>query len=228
MAQKVKPNAIRLGITTTWSSRWFLNKNTKFFLEEDLMIREFIRERLKDAGIVSIDIERASETIRVSIRAARPGLIIGRGGKGIEEMKEKLLRNLKKLRIANSIPTKFTLNVNVEELKRTEIAAAVLGQQIATDLERRQPYRKVMKRAIENTMQNRDIKGIKIKLSGRLNGAEISRTEWLAKGRMPLSTLRANIDYAEATSFNTYGTIGVKVWLYKGEIFDSKVKNTKK
>ncbi|RJQ26986.1 30S ribosomal protein S3 [Candidatus Parcubacteria bacterium] len=227
MAQKVKPNAIRLGITTTWSSRWFLNRNTRFFLEEDLMIREFIRERLKDAGIVSIDIERASETIRVSIQAARPGLIIGRGGKGIEEMKEKLLRNLKKLRVKNNIPTNFAFNVNVEELKRTEIAAAVMGQQIATDLERRQPYRKLMKRAIENAMQNRDIKGVKIKLSGRLNGAEISRTEWLAKGRMPLSTLRANIDYAEATSFNTYGTIGVKVWLYKGEIFDTKAKNKK-
>lgn len=222
MAQKVNPNAFRLGITTTWSSRWFLNRNTKFFLEEDLAIREFIRERLKEAGIVSIDIERASDTIRVSIRAARPGLIIGRGGKGIEEMKEKLLRSLKKLRVTNKIPTNFTFNLNVEELKRTEIASAVLGQQIATDLERRQPYRKIMKRAIENAMQNRDIKGIKIKLSGRLNGAEISRTEWLAKGRMPLSTLRANIDYAEATSFNTYGTIGIKVWLYKGEVFDTK------
>jgi len=227
MAQKVNPNAFRLGITTTWSSRWFLNRNTKFFLEEDLAIREFIRERLKEAGIVSIDIERASDTIRVSIRAARPGLIIGRGGKGIEEMKEKLLRSLKKLRVANKIPTNFAFNLNVEELKRTEIASAVLGQQIATDLERRQPYRKIMKRAIENAMQNRDIKGIKIKLSGRLNGAEISRTEWLAKGRMPLSTLRANIDYAEATSFNTYGTIGIKVWLYKGEVFDTKTDTRK-
>jgi len=227
MAQKVNPNAFRLGVTTTWSSRWFLNRNTKFFLEEDLAIREFIRERLKEAGIVSIDIERASDTIRVSIRAARPGLIIGRGGKGIEEMKEKLLRSLKKLRVANKIPTNFAFNLNVEELKRTEIASAVVGQQIATDLERRQPYRKLMKRAIENAMQNRDIKGIKIKLSGRLNGAEISRTEWLAKGRMPLSTLRANIDYAEATSFNSYGTIGIKVWLYKGEIFDAKAKPRK-
>ncbi|MFA5870775.1 MAG: 30S ribosomal protein S3 [Candidatus Paceibacterota bacterium] len=227
MAQKVNPNAFRLGITTTWSSRWFLNRNTRFFLEEDLAIREFIRERLKEAGIVSIDIERASDTIRVSIRAARPGLIIGRGGKGIEEMKEKLLRSLKKLRVANKVPTNFALNLNVEELKRTEIASAVLGQQIATDLERRQPYRKIMKRAIENAMQNRDIKGIKIKLSGRLNGAEISRVEWLAKGRMPLSTLRANIDYAEATSFNTYGTIGIKVWLYKGEIFDTKTEGRK-
>ena len=228
MAQKVKPNAFRLGVTTNWSSRWFLNRNTKFFLEEDLAIREFIRERLKDAGIVSIDIERASDTIRVSIRAARPGLIIGRGGKGIEEMKEKLLRSLRKLRVANKIPTNFVLNLNVEELKRTEIAAAVIAQQIATDLERRQPYRKLMKRAIENAMQNRDIKGIKIKLSGRLNGAEISRAEWLAKGRMPLSTLRANIDYAEATSFNTYGTIGIKVWLYKGEIFDSVKQKSRK
>lgn len=224
MAQKVKPNVIRLGITTNWSSRWFLNKNTKFFLQEDLMIREFIREKLKEAGIASIEIERTSEVVRVTIRAARPGLIIGRGGKGIEEMREKLLRSLKKLRTQKNIPGNFALNVNVEELKRTEVSGPVLAQQVATDLERRQPYRKVMKRAIENVMQNREVKGIKIRLSGRLNGAEISRTEWLAKGQMPLSTLRANIDYAEATSFNSYGTIGVKVWLYKGDVFNEEKK----
>ena len=152
----------------------------------------------------------------------RPGLIIGRGGKGIEELREKLLRKVKALRKANKAPANFTLNLNIEELKRTEVSSAVLAQQIATDIERRQPYRKIMKRAVETTMQNRDVKGVKVKLSGRLNGAEISRTDWLANGRMPLQTLRANIDYAEATSFNSYGTVGVKVWINKGEISDEK------
>jgi small subunit ribosomal protein S3 len=222
MAQKIKPNTFRLGITLPWSSRWFLTNKSKFFLEEDHAIRTFIREKIKEAGIASLDIERTSDVVRVNIRAARPGLIIGRGGKGIEELRENVLRIVKKLRAEHKIPANFSFNLNVEELKRTEVASPVLAQQIASDLEKRQPYRKVMKRAIETTMQSRDVKGIKIKLSGRLNGAEISRTDWLAKGRMPLQTLRANIDYAEATSFNSYGTVGVKVWIYKGDVFDER------
>ncbi len=222
MAQKIKPTTLRLGITIPWSSRWFLTKKSKYFLEEDHMIREFVREKIKEAGIAGLFIERTSDVVRVNIRASKPGLIIGRGGKGIEELREQLLRKMKKLRVANKVPTSVNLNLNVEELKRTEISAAVVGQQIASDIEKRQPYRKVMKRAVESAMQNRDVKGVKVKLSGRLNGAEISRTDWLAKGRMPLQTLRANIDYAETTSFNSYGTVGVKVWIYKGEVFDKE------
>ncbi|MFA6365102.1 MAG: 30S ribosomal protein S3 [Candidatus Paceibacterota bacterium] len=222
MAQKINPNTYRLGITLPWASRWFFTRKSRYFLEEDHAIRVFIRGKIKDAGIAGLSIERTSDVVRVNIQAARPGLIIGRGGKGIEELRESLLKIVKKLRIENKVPLIFSFNLNVEELKRTDVSAGVLAQQIATDLEKRQPYRKLMKRAIESTMQNRDVKGIKIKLSGRLNGAEISRVDWLAKGRMPLQTLRAIIDYAEATSFNSYGTIGVKVWIYKGEVFDEK------
>lgn len=227
MAQKIKPITLRLGITAPWSSRWFLTKKSKYFLEEDHLIREFIHEKIKDAGIAGLDIERTSEVVRVNIRASKPGLIIGRGGKGIEELREKLLRKIKALRTANKVSTVFSLNLNVEELKRTEISAAVVGQQIASEIEKRQPYRKIMKRSLESIMQNRDVKGAKIKLSGRLNGAEISRADWLAKGRMPLQTLRANIDYAEVTSFNSYGTVGVKVWIYKGDVFDEKESGSK-
>lgn len=222
MAQKIKPTTLRIGVTLPWASRWFFTRKSRYFLEEDYAIREFVNEKLKEAGVAGILIERTSEVVRVNILASRPGLIIGRGGKGIEELREKLLKKVKALRKANKASTNFALNLNVEELKRTEVSAAVVAQQIATDIERRQPYRKIMKRAVETTMQNRDVKGVKVKLSGRLNGAEISRTDWLANGRMPLQTLRANIDYAEATSFNSYGTVGVKVWINKGEIFDEK------
>jgi small subunit ribosomal protein S3 len=221
MAQKVKPNAFRLGITVPWSSRWFNSdrKMVGFFLEEDQLIRRIIREKILAAGIASVEIERMNEAIRILIRASRPGLIIGRGGKGIEELREVLLRAIKRLRGKNKIPPKVSLNLNVEELKRSEASAPVIAQQIAFDIEKRQPYRRVLKRQLESLMQNREVKGAKIKVSGRLNGAEISRSDWLAAGKMPLQTIRANIDYGEATAFNSYGTVGVKVWIYKGEIF---------
>lgn len=219
MAQKTKPNALRLGLNFPWQSRWFYRRGLRFFLEEDHLIRELTEERILQAGIASIEVERTGDVVKVIIRASRPGLIIGRGGKGIEDLKNLLLREIKKLRGQNNIKSTFSLNVSVEELKRTEVSAQVLAQQMAFDIEKRQPFRKVIKRQLEAIMQNREVKGVKIKMSGRLNGAEISRSEWLAKGKMPLQNLRANIDYAEATAFNTYGTVGIKVWIYKGEIF---------
>ncbi len=220
MAQKIKPTSFRLGITKPWASKWFFKKSQKFFIEEDYYIREIIRKKILQAGIAEIRIERTGNEIQVSIKASRPGLIIGRGGKGIEELKNAILKNIVNLRKKNKQPLIFTINVNVEELKRTEISAPVVAGQIAYDIERRLPFRRVMKRHLDLLKQNREVKGGKIRLSGRLNGAEISRSEWLAFGSMPLQTLRADIDYGEATAFNTYGTIGVKVWLYKGEIFD--------
>lgn len=220
MAQKVNPNALRLGINLPWSNRWFFKKNLKFFIEEDHLIRELIKKKILAAGIASIVIERTGDTIRVQIRAARPGLIIGRGGKGVEELKNFLVKKINQLRHKANFSKNFSLNLNIEELKRSEISSAVIAQQIAFDVEKRLPYRRVIKRQLESIMQNRGVEGAKIKLSGRLNGAEIARQDHLARGRMPLQTLRANIDYAEATAFNTYGTIGIKVWIYKGEIFD--------
>ena len=195
----------------------------KFYIEEDCLIRKVVRKKVLVAGIAAIDIERAgNNVIRVNIKAGRPGLIIGRGGQGIDELKNALLSAIKKLRAENKKPPQFVLSINVEELKRTEVSAAVTAQQIAFDIEKRFPYRSILKRHLELLKQNKETLGAKIKLSGRLNGAEISRSDWLAFGRMPLQKLRANIDYGEATSFNTYGTVGVKVWIYKGDVFGNR------
>jgi small subunit ribosomal protein S3 len=178
-----------------------------------------IHDKIGLAGIARCEIERTANTCRVYIRAARPGLVIGRGGQGIEQLSKAIERALAALYQAHHwAARKVALSVNVEELKRTSIAAATSAQNIAWDLEKRLPFRRTMKKALENMMQNREIFGAKIRLSGRLDGNEIARREWLAKGKLPLQTLRANIDYAEATAFTTYGTIGIKVWLYRGDI----------
>lgn len=224
MAQKTQPNSYRLGITLPWSSRWFFKRINRFFLVEDHAIREIIREKISAAGIASIDIERVGDTINVFIKAGRPGLIIGRGGRGIEDLKNLIQKSLQALRQKNKRPLNYRLNLNIEELKRMEISAVVMAQQIASDIEKRMPYRMLLKRQIEQAKQNREIQGVKIRVSGRLNGSEIARNDWLAHGKMPLQTLRARIDYGEATAFNTYGTVGVKVWLYKGQIFDENKK----
>lgn len=208
---------MRLGITKNWSSRWFKTKNFQPLLDEDLLIRKIIRAKIAAAGIAGIDIERTGDAIRITIKAAKPGLVIGRGGKGIEELTREIEKKLLNYRKGKKVP----LSVNVEELKKGDLSAAVLAQNIAWDLERRQPARRTMKKYLESIMQNREIKGAKIKLSGRIDGAEIARREWLAKGLMPLQTLRADIDYGMATAFTASGTVGIKVWLYKGEIFNN-------
>lgn len=222
MAQKVKPNALRLGITKDWQNRWFFKKPLRYFLEEDTLIRTLTEKKVLAAGLAGVEIERLGDEIKIFIRAARPGIIIGRGGKGIEELKEILVRAIKKLRLQNKKPSAFILNINIEELRRNEVSAAVLAQQVAFDIEKRIPYRTTLKRNLEALKQNSEVKGAKIKVGGRLNGAEISRSDWLIFGKMPLQTLRANLDYGEATAFNTYGTVGIKVWIYKGEVFEKK------
>jgi len=174
------------------------------------LVRAVIMEKIGDAGIARIEIERTPDRYKVFIKASKPGLIIGRGGKGIEDLTKAIEKKVK-----SEIP----LSLNVEELKRTEIASAVVAQNIAFDIERRQRYRRTMKKHLESVMQNRDVKGAKIMLSGRLDGNEIARKEWLTKGKLPLSTLRSNIDYGTASAVASYGTIGIKVWIYKGEVF---------
>ena len=220
MAHKIRPDSYRLGINVDWASRWFVNKKTPRLLEEDCVIRDVVKERLNSAGIDKIDIERKNQNCRVLIKVAKPGIVIGRGGKGIEELttalQNALLRVSKKYRDADYV--RSAISVNVEEVKRGDISARVVGQQIAWDLERRLPTRRTMKKYLDLAMQNREVQGAKVQLAGRLNGAEIARTEWLSKGKLPLTTLRANIDYGEITAFTTYGTIGIKVWFYKGEI----------
>jgi len=211
MARKVNPHLFRLGINKTWDSRWFTSKNMGEWLKQDEAVRRIIMEKIGLAGIARIEIERTAEKYKVFIKASRPGLIIGRGGKGIEDL-TKILEK--------AVGAKVALSLNVEELKRTEIAAAVVAQNIAWDIEKRMKFRRIMKKQLEFMMQNRDVKGAKIMLSGRLDGNEIARTEWLAKGKLPLSTLRSNIDYGTAAAVASYGTIGVKVWIYKGETFN--------
>lgn len=221
MGQKIRPYSFRLGITKDWSSRWFSSKNYKLLLQEDVLIRRIIQGRLEPAGLVKIDIERGANNVyRIFIKAAKPGLIIGRGGKGIEELNKLIDGKLKKLfKDRGQASATFSLSLNVEELKRNEISAQNMAQNIAWDLEKRRPARGTMKKYLEAILQNREVRGGKIKLSGRIDGAEISRREWLSRGQLPLQTLRADIDYGEATAFCNYGTVGIKVWIYKGEIF---------
>ncbi len=219
MGHKIKPNAYRLGITQGWKSRWFPKKNTSGLLQADIAIREIVFDKIGSAGIDRIDIERNGSNCKILIRAAKPGLIIGRGGKGIEELTlaiQSKLAKLAKKQKDDEAPTRVSLNV--EEIKRSDVSAAVIAQQIAFDIEKRMPYRRTMKKYLDFVGQNRDVQGVKIKMSGRLDGNEIARKEWLAQGRLPLTTLRANIDYSDATAYTTYGAVGIKVWIYKGEI----------
>jgi small subunit ribosomal protein S3 len=222
MAQKIKPTVLRLGITKDWQNRWFYKRPLAYFLEEDELLRKVAMKKVLAAGIDALEIERLGNDVKVWIRAQRPGLIIGRGGKGIEELKDALMKAVKALRKKNQRPLQFNININIEELRRTDVSASVVAQQVAGDIEKRIPFRSSLRRNLEFLKQNREVKGAKIKVSGRLNGAEISRSDWQIFGSMPLQTLRANIDYGEATSYNTYGTIGVKVWIYKGEIFRNR------
>ena len=217
MSRKIHPKAYRLGINKDWESRWMPEGGDyATYLKEDEIVRNIIADKLAKAGVDKVEIERTPDQFKVNIRAARPGIVIGRGGKGIEE-----LSNAIKAKIGSKTP----LNLNVEEVKRTEVSATVMAQNIAYDLERRMRYRRVMKRHLDIAIQNRDVKGVKIMLSGRLNGADIARSEHLSKGRLPLTTIRADIDYGEWEAVTTYGVIGIKVWLYKGDIFDKDKRN---
>lgn len=221
MGQKIRPNSFRLGITQNWLSRWFPKGDFKRELEEDELIRGVIREKIGSAGIIRIEIERTAGPCRIFIKAARPGLIIGRGGKGVEVLTRNIEGGLAKLFRRRGEKKKVALSINVEELRRSESAAVGIAQNIAWDLERRLPYRRTIKKYLEAVQQDKNVQGVKILLSGRLDGKEIARREWLSRGKLPLQTLRADIDFGMATAYTSYGTVGVKVWLYKGEIFDS-------
>ena len=212
MGRKIHPNSYRLGINKDWVSRWMPpGGNFKKYLQEDEAIRNIIDKTISKAGIDMVEIERTPGQYKVTIRAARPGIVIGRGGKGIEDLSKAIQK-----KVGITAP----INLNVEEVKRTEVSASVMSQSIAQDLEKRMRFRRVMKRYIDIAMQNREVQGVKVMLAGRLNGAEIARTEQLKKGKLPLTTLRANIDYGETVAITTYGAIGIKVWLYKGDIFE--------
>lgn len=224
MGQKIRPTALRVGIIKNWKSRWFA-KGFSFAknLEEDHIIRTLIEEKIANAGIDSIAIDKTVNKYTVTIKVAKPGIVIGRGGKGIEDLTRLIETKVKKFRLQHGIQEKAALSVNIEEVRRYEVSAMIIAHTIAWDLEKRMPYRRVVKRQIQLTMQNRDVKGIKIRVAGRLNGAEIARSETLSEGSLPLQTLRADIDYGEVVAKTTFGTIGVKVWVYKGEKFSEEI-----
>ena len=211
MGQKVNPHGLRVGIIKEWDSKWYANKKTfNEYLLEDHKIREFIKKKLFISGISKIEIERAANKIKVSVHTAKPGMVIGRGGSGVEELRVQL----EKL-------TNKGVVVNVEEIKVAELDAQLVAENIASQLERRVTFRRAMKQSIQRTMRF-GAKGIKTQVSGRLGGADMARTEGYSDGTIPLQTLRADIDYGFAEANTTYGKIGVKVWLYKGEVLPTK------
>ncbi len=219
MGNKINPNSYRLGVTKNWPVRWFMKGGYPRFLAEDEAIRSVIRKKVSLAGIAAIEIERTQGNLRILLRAARPGLVIGRGGKGVEELNTAIADAVRKVR---GTKAPVVMSVNIEELKRSEVSSAYLAQQIAWDLEKRMPFRRTMKKYLEQVAQNKEVKGAKILLAGRLDGNEIARREWLVRGSLPLQTLRADIDYGTATAHTTYGTIGIRVWVYRGEIFSKE------
>lgn len=219
MGQKVNPKGLRLGITQKWPSKWFA-KRSDFadFLEQDIKIRKYISSKMRDAGLDTIEIRRDDNAITIDIIAGKPGIIIGRGGSGIEDLKEGVRKEILK--------NKSIVKVNVKEVEDANLSAAVVMQSIIADIEKRMPFRRVMKQAIGRVMRA-GAKGVKVSVGGRLNGAEIARTEVLFEGKIPLHTLRADIDYCRGHASTTYGKIGIKTWIYKGEVFN-KEDNSKK
>jgi len=215
MGHKVNPLSLRLNYSTTWRSRWFNKKNSSGLLREDESIRNFIKAKLKNASVEKVIIERTASLATVSIYSGRPGVIIGRGGTGIEDLK-KQIRTIVKLAT--------DLKIDVVEVKDPESSSSIVGQEIAMQIEKRIGWKRALKRMIEMVSSKKGVKGVKIAVSGRLDGAEMGRREWLAKGKIPLHTLRSDIDFSRTTAFTTYGTIGIKVWIYKGEVFAEKRK----
>ncbi|MFZ2225827.1 MAG: 30S ribosomal protein S3 [Candidatus Moraniibacteriota bacterium] len=216
MGHKVNPIGLRLGITQNWRSKWFSKKEYNANLKQDVEMRADIFKKWKAAFISEVEIERSQAAVRIIIKTARPGVLIGRGGSGVEDIK-KYIQDVYFKQNRNA-----DLRIEIQEIRNFEESAMIIAQNVAEQLEKRTPFRRVMKMMLEQAMKNSMIKGVKIEMSGRLGGAEMSRREWLSKGTLPLHTLRANIDFARATAFTTYGAIGVKAWLYKGEVFDKK------
>ncbi|MBI1754899.1 30S ribosomal protein S3 [Candidatus Azambacteria bacterium] len=226
MGRKVNPFGFRLGVIEGWKSRWFQKKKYSSFLKEDYALREFVTEKFRKLGLEKVEIERAANQITVFIFTSRPGLIIGKGGGGIEALKKELEKKHRTISADGKVKTEIRLQV--EEVSKPESHAHLVAEQIAEQLEKRILFRRLLKQSMEKILQNKEVKGGKIRVSGRLDGGEIARTEWLGKGRMPLATLRAHIDYGTANAYCTYGVVGVKVWIYKGEIFEKDKKTEDK
>jgi small subunit ribosomal protein S3 len=208
MGQKVHPYGFRLGFNKPWRSRWFAKHGYAKLLQEDLELRENLSERLKSAGVSSIEVDRPGNKLRVTIRTSRPGIIIGRKGAEIEKLKQDMARK-----------TKREVFIDIQEVHKPELDAQLVSESIGLQLEKRVAFRRAMRKAVDSALRF-GCKGIKVRVSGRLNGAEIARSEWYLQGQLPLHTLRADIDYGFAEAHTTYGVIGIKTWIYKGEILD--------
>jgi len=211
MGHEVHPKAFRIKEITDWNSRGFYKKKLPEYLEEDFKIREFLKKRIGKLGIEKIEIERFPGKITVIISSARPGLIIGRGGEGIEELRKQLEKEL--------VKGKKEIKIEIREVKNPWASASLAAQWVAQQIEKRTPFRRVLKQAIDKIMVTKGVEGCRVEVAGRLGGVEIARTEWLKRGRLPRQTIRADIDYAKAEALCTYGIIGIKVWIYKGEKF---------
>jgi small subunit ribosomal protein S3 len=208
VGQKVHPYGFRLGVTKTWRSRWFAKQDYAKLLKEDLDLKDSLRERLKAAGVSSVEVDRPGNKLRVTIRTSRPGIIIGRKGAEIEKLKQDLAKK-----------TKREVFIDIQEVHKPELDAQLVAESIALQLEKRVAFRRAMRKAVDSALRF-GCKGIKVRVSGRLNGAEIARSEWYLQGQLPLHTLRADLDYGFAQAYTTYGVIGIKCWTYKGEILD--------
>jgi len=211
MGHRVHPKIFRIKDLSNWGSRWLSKKEFPKYLEEDFKIREFLEKKLGKLGIEKIEIERSPGKINMIISSARPGLIIGRGGGGVEELKKELEQKI--------IEEKKEIKIEIREVKNPWVSAPLAAQWVAQQIEKRVRYRRVLKQALAKIMAQKEVQGARVEVAGRLDGVEIARTEWLKKGKLPRQTLRADIDYGQARAYCTYGVVGVKVWIYKGEKF---------
>lgn len=220
MTHIAHPYVQRIGINRDWRSRWFTTDPKQFreYIRVDAALRKFLEKRLKGMSVDSVEIERDQKTLRIIIRTARPGLVIGRSGEGATKLKKEIDMLLRQ----SKLTSKPELKIDIEEVRSIETSASIVGQMIAEGLEKRMTFRRVMKQTAEKVMANRDVEGVRIKLAGRLGGADMARVEELKKGRVPLQTLRANIDFARVTARLPYGAIGIKVWIYRGDVFEDR------
>ena len=211
MGQKVHPTGFRLGFNKTWRSRWYAEKDYANLLHEDLSLKTDLKKRFSHAGVSRVEIERAANKLKIDIYTSRPGIIIGRKGTEVEKLKQEMQKR-----------TSREIFINIQEIQKPELDAQLISESVAMQLEKRVAFRRAMRKAVESALRF-GARGIKVRVSGRLNGAEIARSEWYLHGQLPLQTLRADIDYGFSEAFTTYGAIGVKVWLYKGERLTPKL-----
>lgn len=222
MTHKVHPKAFRIRGMEDFNIRGFYGNKMPQYLEEDFLVKDFLRNKFAEASIANIETEHSNNKINIIIETARPGIIIGRGGEGVEALKkqvEKIIFKAATKKAGSAKPQSRQIRIDIREIKNPWISASLVSQMIAKQIEKRIPFRQVLKKTIERVMQNKEVKGIKIEIAGRLNGIEIARKEWLKQGRMPLQSIRADIDYYQTEAYCSYGAIGVKVWIYKGDKF---------